>query len=134
MSKSHSRRATLAGIATAPALDAPALALSGTGPDPIFAAIEQHRVAFADWGRLPEESEAEAAAINRTLDLETALIETQPSTMAGILAIMQYRRDFDIASPGYHLFPETNNGGKPMSNWLATIEQAIATISGGAVS
>ena len=32
MSKSHSRRAVLAGIATAPALAAPALALSG--PDP----------------------------------------------------------------------------------------------------
>jgi hypothetical protein len=39
------RRAVLAGIATAPALAAPALALSG--PDPIFAAIERHRAAYA---------------------------------------------------------------------------------------
>jgi hypothetical protein len=46
MSKSHSRRAVLAGIATAPAaLAAPALALSVAGPDPIFALIEQHRAA-----------------------------------------------------------------------------------------
>jgi putative ABC transport system substrate-binding protein len=46
MSK-HSRRAVLAGLATAPAaaLASPALALSG--PDPIFAAIEQHRTAQA---------------------------------------------------------------------------------------
>ena len=42
--KNTTRRAVLAGIATAPALAAPALALSG--PDPIFAAIEQHKVAF----------------------------------------------------------------------------------------
>ena len=40
----HSRRAILAGIATAPALAAPAFALSNGGPpDPIFAAIERHR-------------------------------------------------------------------------------------------
>jgi hypothetical protein len=41
----HSRRAVLAGIATAPALAAPALALSG--PDPIFALIQAHRAALA---------------------------------------------------------------------------------------
>ena len=41
MSKDHSRRAILAGIAAAPALTAPALALCGS--DPIFAAIERHK-------------------------------------------------------------------------------------------
>jgi hypothetical protein len=46
MSK-HSRRAVLAGIAAAPALAGPALALSGAGPDPIFAKIELHRAAHA---------------------------------------------------------------------------------------
>jgi hypothetical protein len=35
-----SRRAVLAGIAAAPALSVPALALT-SGPDPIFALIEQ---------------------------------------------------------------------------------------------
>jgi len=39
--KDHSRRAILAGIAAAPALAAPALALCGS--DPIFAAIERHK-------------------------------------------------------------------------------------------
>jgi hypothetical protein len=42
MSKTTTRRAILAGIAAAPAL-----ALSGAGPDPIFAAIERHRAALA---------------------------------------------------------------------------------------
>lgn len=45
MQRTTSRRAVLAGIATVPALAAPALAMSG--PDPIFAAIELHRVAHA---------------------------------------------------------------------------------------
>lgn len=43
MPKSHSRRAILAGIAAAPTLPGPALALSE--PDPIFAAIKRHRAA-----------------------------------------------------------------------------------------
>jgi hypothetical protein len=45
--KNTTRRAVLAGIAAAPALAAPALALSG--PDPIFAAIEAHSSAFEAW-------------------------------------------------------------------------------------
>jgi hypothetical protein len=42
MSKDHSRRAVLAGIAAAPALAAPALALSGAEPDPIYGFLEEH--------------------------------------------------------------------------------------------
>jgi hypothetical protein len=45
MSETHSRRAVLAGIAAAPALAAPTLALTSGGPDPIFAAIKRHRAA-----------------------------------------------------------------------------------------
>jgi hypothetical protein len=46
-----SRRAVLAGVAAAPVLAVPALALSGTGRpreggDPIFAAIERHKAAY----------------------------------------------------------------------------------------
>jgi hypothetical protein len=41
----HSRRALLAGIAAAPAVAVPAFAIVAE-PDPIFALIERHRVAF----------------------------------------------------------------------------------------
>jgi hypothetical protein len=57
-----SRRAVLAGIATAPALAAPALALSSGAPDPIFAAIERHRAA----------AEAYTAGVDEQAELETA--------------------------------------------------------------
>jgi hypothetical protein len=49
---------------------------------------------------------------------------------------MRYRREHDVAFPGYHLFiPEGLEGenahpGQCAANWLATIEQAIAAIAG----
>lgn len=46
MSKVASRRAVLAGIAAAPAVAVPALALAGER-DPVFAAIERHRAVAA---------------------------------------------------------------------------------------
>jgi hypothetical protein len=61
MSTIH-RRAILVGIAAAPALAAPALALTSAGPDPIFAAIERHRVA----------AEAYTAGTDEHEQLETA--------------------------------------------------------------
>ena len=140
MSTTTSRRAVLAGIATAPALAAPALALSG--PDPIFALIEQHRAADAYWDTLNhEDDEAKYdAAADAAYAHANVLGQTQPTTLAGVLAIMRYRREHGVAFPGYHLFiPEGSEGenaepGQCMSNWLATIEQSLAAIAGEAVS
>ena len=63
MSKSHSRRAILAGIAAASALAAPALALSG--PDPIFAAIEAHKRAYAAVDQIIDQQAALETALPR---------------------------------------------------------------------
>jgi hypothetical protein len=108
MSKSHSRRAVLAGIATAPALAAaPALALSG--PDPIFAAIEEYTTAVtartaamcACWGYgkpksfAKDGSEAVAAeathdaARDREFELLDNLLATQPTTVSGMHALLE---------------------------------------------
>jgi hypothetical protein len=62
-----SRRAVLAGIATISTVAAPALALSGAAPDPIFAAIERHRSAHA----------AYIAAIDVQGDMEVRLVDEQ---------------------------------------------------------
>jgi hypothetical protein len=211
-----SRRAVLAGIATAPALAAPALALSGaappdpilaalaehrrldgmqydiwerlqhityvrcdletgewqspamcnalealagmgdtalpaaavaplfafSGPDPIFAAIERHRAADAYWDTLNEEDDE--TAFNAAGDVAHALAivlgQTQPTTLAGVVTIIRYRREHDVAFPGYHLFiPEGCEGentdpGLLMVNWLSTVERSITAIARGAVS
>jgi hypothetical protein len=61
MSKTTSRRAVLAGAATLPALAVPAVAGS-LAPDPIFAAIENHRKLWAlccdGWARIGELEES----------------------------------------------------------------------------
>jgi hypothetical protein len=86
-------------------------------------------------GAFEEESEEETAAIDRADGLEEALCQTRPSTVAGILAIMRYRREIDAASPGYSLFPDSSYGPvTQMSRWLGTIEQSIAAIAGEVVS
>jgi hypothetical protein len=101
------RRAILAGIATAPALAVPALAI-GNEPDPIFAAIERHKAlnaAFAEvlhgmcefeaqhgvaaagideWERREEEAgNTERAACDE-------MIATAPTTLPGLLALFRY--------------------------------------------
>lgn len=137
MSKSHSRRAVLAGIATAPVLAAPAVASSG--PDPIFALIEQHRVAHDVRNRC-DDGEAYDAATQAAWAVEQTLARTRPTTLAGILAIMRYERELSDRPLefGYDLFDFENREDDPprltIRTWLITIEQSIAAIAGEVVS
>ena len=104
-----SRRSLVASAAALPALAAPAVAVAAfTEPDPIFAAIEAHRVAFMRNKRdsrtaselainTPEEKAA-AATEQKTYKLYRtqcfALASTIPTTMAGIVALTAYVDDF----------------------------------------
>jgi hypothetical protein len=94
------RRAMLAGAAAIPttALPAAALAAMPLEPDPIFAAIEAHRARWSEfnaWCALPEAGTEEGkAAENRLSDAEweaaIALVEIEPTTMAGVIALLRY--------------------------------------------
>jgi hypothetical protein len=120
----------------------PAAKTSPRGPDPIFALIEEHRAADAYWDTLNhwDDEEAYDAAADAAWALAGVLGQTQPTTLAGVIAIMRYRREHDVAFPGYRLFiPEGLEGENTgpwhrMPNWLATIEQSIAAIVGEGVS
>jgi hypothetical protein len=107
MSTIH-RRAVLAGIAAAPALAAPALVLSG--PDPIYAAIENHRKAEPDSLRLsqleddlqrddrtPELVAAIDAAVDAAVDTRRSLAATVPTTPAGLCAYLDYLLNESVA-------------------------------------
>jgi hypothetical protein len=108
--RNPSRRAILAGIAAAPALAAPAFALSG--PDPIFAAIEKYKAAvvtrraallrdpgFTDkspFAHLPEDApecilarQESDEACDREFAALDELIATQPTTAAGMAALLE---------------------------------------------
>jgi hypothetical protein len=96
-----SRRDVLAGIATAPALSAPALALM-SGPDPIFAAIERHKARNAAFSNAlqgepetasPEHDEwlrGEAAAGDAEREASAEMVATVPTTLVGLLASLLY--------------------------------------------
>jgi hypothetical protein len=123
MSKSHSRRAVLAGIATAPALTAPALALTVGPPDPIFAAIERHKVAFRisqEAGRIRAHMvycerallEASSMADDAADNAANELITVQPATMAGVLALIRHVEAFNAGAFFLEPYP-----GVAVSNW-----------------
>jgi hypothetical protein len=116
MSKAHSRRTVLAGIAAAPALAVPALALSSAEPDPIFAAIEAHDRAMKHYHSLESEfpgrsnwtaiegcfldpddpQEVRDMVVNSWKAYKAedaahlALLTTQPTTITGAAALLDY--------------------------------------------
>jgi hypothetical protein len=106
-----SRRALSAGFASlvpAPTVSA-ALASGISATDPIFAAIEAHRDAYMRRLKAcnvvvhlrdgtPEHEvadEANSIAIAANIAAEVALANIQPTTMAGVLALLAHVDDFD---------------------------------------
>jgi hypothetical protein len=97
MSKSTSRRAILAGLAAAPVAAVPAVAAAA--PDPVLAAIENHkRALLASFvtGRLycvtnrDDHRKADRESWQAMDRAGHALIDTQPTTAAGAVALLQY--------------------------------------------
>jgi hypothetical protein len=128
--KNTTRRAVLlAGIATAPALASPALTL--TGPDPIFAAIETNRKAEANSLRLakledgfqPELEVAIDAAVDAAIDTRRSLAATVPTTPAGLCAYLDYLRSW---SPDDFLF----DGSSESRDFLESLHRAVHGMSG----
>lgn len=68
--------------------------------DPIFAAIETHRVARAAGKR------AGAA------DAAVALLDVEPSTIAGAIALLRYAGDPDIVWPGDRVADEFDDSSR----------------------
>jgi hypothetical protein len=106
------RRAILAGLAATPVVALPAIADALPGADPIFAAIEAHKTAFARFGdvceltdkvlakkeeriitdedesRYAEANDAERAALDE-------LLSTIPQTTAGARAALEWLVEYD---------------------------------------
>ena len=85
-----SRRTILAGAAVGPALAFPAGVIPPE-PDPILAAIEEHRRAWAELGSMEEPPQE----FDRFLDsLEAALINIAPTTIGSVAAILADAAEF----------------------------------------
>jgi hypothetical protein len=116
------RRAIVAGATAMPAVAAlPAIA-GAAQPDPIFAAIAAHRTAWAavdaaairldDEGAPQEKEEAELRPLSDVEDeAQTALIDTEPTTMAGVVALLRHLAAHDAS--GLELIGEYHDDGDP---------------------
>jgi hypothetical protein len=92
MSTQLNRRALVAGAAALPAIAAPVTILAGE-PDPIFAAIEDHRAknaAFRAALHDGSDEEAQFAACDIEWDAAHDMFLTVPTTRAGIEALVAY--------------------------------------------
>ena len=123
-----SRRLLVATAAALPAFAVPAVAVANTAePDPIFTLIEQHRVAYdAANGSADEDHDY------GLFELNCRLAETSPVTLAGVIAIMRYRRELQHRGFGYDLFAMSGDGIDPRDDitaWLAVIERALENIA-----
>jgi hypothetical protein len=134
------RRSMLMNIAVGTLASATALASSSTlapampaAPDPIFAAIERHKVVFRisqEAGRIrvhmvdvewaPEydpvkcaaAEEADSAASDASTDAANALTTTRPTTMAGALALLRYVEAFNAGAFFLEPYPDST-----VSDW-----------------
>jgi hypothetical protein len=103
------RRVALETLAAAiPAAAQPALPVLATEQDPIFAAIEAHKIANAEWIRLlsisarmhvddegyEEAGDASAAASDLANDAQVAMMRTRPTTAARAAAVLRYVASF----------------------------------------
>ena len=122
------RRAILAGAASA-AVAIPAAA--APMPDPIFAAIEAHRAAWAalekDCSRLSDESTPEAEAefyrLNDAVEEAAGiLVETQPTTMAGAVALLRHVAEHEGQGDTFDLEDEDGKTGP----WSYFMHQTLA--------
>jgi hypothetical protein len=143
MNTNTSRRAVLAGAATLPALAVPAAAGSLTH-DPIFAAIERARRAYGRCCKVSEwEDQQEGAgiklvlaegdhrtpelrdAVNEAIDARYSLAETAPTTLAGLLAWLQYVAEQSAVEETFYF----DNAEECMA-FATTLGRAVRGIAG----
>jgi len=113
MTTTTTRRAVLAGIPAAALVPTAAVAVT-VADDPIFAAIEAHKAAFIDKAKVglvysdmrsdhPEHDETyweNEDASDVLHEMTGRLVETEPTTMAGLLAFLDYVAAFKDGAIG----------------------------------
>jgi hypothetical protein len=134
-----SRRAILAGIASAPALAAPAIALAAE-PDPVFAAIDRHLARDAELhaahnlskggGIKAEQDHQELVSTRDDAQMQALadLLTTRPTTLAGCIALLRRLQDWldendDCYPFGEFADPVASAGADFFENLADALEQ-----------
>jgi hypothetical protein len=140
MSVNINRRALVAGAASA-AVAIPAAA--APMPDPIFAAIEAHRAAWAalekDCSQLSDEGTPEAEAefyrLNDAVEVAVCtLVATQPTTMAGAVVLLRHVAEHEDKGDTVDCFEDEDDGKtKPWSYFMhQTLADALEEMKASA--
>jgi hypothetical protein len=95
--------------------------------DPIFEAIAEHRRLFDAVAAAGAISDSLASDADDAMGCcELTLASLQPTTPAGVAAILDYRNELEAR--GYTLFPERENSVDQrydLTTWLDTIKRAV---------
>jgi hypothetical protein len=68
-------------------------ALASPEPDPIFAAIEHHRQAWEALNSAPHDDDDQMRLHVAVLESESKVVNTRPTTAAGVVALRAYHRE-----------------------------------------
>jgi hypothetical protein len=100
------RRTALASLTSLAAVPLAAVAHAGEPPDPIMPAIAHHRAAFAAFEAVPSPAAGDfgptspwSVAGNANREAAEALASTVPTTMQGVVALLDYLHDFERLLP-----------------------------------
>jgi hypothetical protein len=103
--------------------------------DPIFVAIETHRLADAAWDdALQRKAEEDIKDARQTEESATmlALLRTRPETAVGALAVLRYIADYCVRNDT-GLFHGWNTLGTAGTDFLPMIADVIEAQSGGKI-
>ena len=124
MSANLNRRAVLAGAAATAIPTAAVATLPNLEPDPIFAAIQRHKDAYLAHGAADTVDGDIDAAADADFDARDALLEIQPTTMAGAVALLRYSWEFCQQSGEEGIWGEA--GGYELHRHVADALEAMA--------
>jgi hypothetical protein len=99
--------------------------------DPVFAAIEAHRSAYAHWLRDLDDADKDAA-LSAADHAAGALLEAEPKTLAGAAALLAYFSECTIRDDTY--FPEGHRGQEGSEEEMIPFAAKLAQVAGRAIS
>jgi hypothetical protein len=127
--------AALAGTAAAGVSALPAGAAAPIEPDPIYAALKRHRLAWNDLNSqcsaLADTAEAEAALdALHDAELEARNELSEPTTIAGAAALLYYVSDMEEKGAALGEFLDANQLAKALAKMSGTAGLSVAAVAG----
>jgi hypothetical protein len=89
--------------------------------DPIYPAIEQHRIALAAYNSAAEDSDRDNAW-DAYGEAHVALMSTKPATLEGTIALLDYMTNFELA---FLWFGESDDDNEATIEFIACLRDGL---------